>query len=191
MKISDTISVNPRKETLGHVESPSSSIFRSSVLGAESAQHQVDFIKILFPSALAGTNELRKYDVPVRTIFATILLVTGITILESPLGFHGIGFAVTTLCFGTLLALGLMTRPVMLGASIYYCISGALALRSGAADMTVFSLMFGCLIFAFIGSGRYSCDTLIRTCIKRHKKSKERKREESMMSYKAFHQIKF
>lgn len=191
MKISDTISVNPGKKTLGHVESPSSAFFRNPVLGADSSQHSFNIVKFLFPTALSGSTELRKYDVPMRTLFATILIVTGLTMLTLQGSIHGTGFAVTTLCFGVTLAIGLMTRPLMLGATIFYCIMGALSLRGGIADMTVFSLMFGCLIFAVIGSGKYSCDTFIRGMIIRHKKSIERKRKEERMGYKAFHQVRF
>lgn len=191
MKISDTISVNPGKETLGHVENPSTSIFRNPVIGAESRTRSIDIVKMIFPSALSGSSEFRKYDVPLRTLFSTILIVTGITMLNVPSGIHGNGFAISTICFGALLAIGLFTRPLMLGSAIFYCISGALSLRTGIADMTTFSLMFGCLIFAVIGSGKYSCDSFIRNSIKTHKRKIERKRKENMMGYKAFHQVKF
>lgn len=190
MKISDTISVNPNKNTLGHVENTTSTLFRSSVLGAE-AHHSFDVLKIVFPTTGAGTSEFKKYEVPLRTIFATILIATGITMLTIPFGLHGTAFAICTLCFGGMLALGLFTRPVMLGAAIFYCISGALALRAGSADMTVFCLMFGCLMFAVTGGGKYSCDSFILHSIINHKKSIERKRKENMMGYKIFHQVKF
>ncbi|MCH5235955.1 MAG: hypothetical protein J1E16_11740 [Muribaculaceae bacterium] len=189
MKISDTISVNPGKTALGHVDTQSS-ILRNPVIGAENSHH-LDLVKLLFPASNAGVSEFRKYDVPLRTIFATILIVTGISMLTMPSGIHGVAFAICTLCFGAFLGIGMFTRPIMLGASVFYCISGALALRGGMADMTVFSLMFGCLIFAVVGSGKYSCDTLIRHGIITHKKNNEKKRRENMMSYKAFHNIKF
>ena len=191
MKISDTISVNPGKTTLGHVESSASSIFRTPVLGAEASSHSIDILKILFPTAGAGTSEFRKYEVPLRTLFSTILIATGITMLTIPFGIHGTAFAICTLCFGAFLAMGLLTRPVMFGAAIYYCICGALTLRSGIADMTVFALMFGCLIFGVTGSGKYSLDTLLLSGVNRHKRSREKKRMENLMSYKAFHKTKF
>lgn len=189
MKIADTISVNPGKTALGHVETPSS-ILRSQVAGVENSRH-IDLVKVIFPTTKSGLSEFSKYDVPLRTIFATILIVTGITLLTMPTVTFASSIAICSLCFGGLLALGLFTRPLMLGASVFYCISGALALRTGVADMTVFALMFGCLIFALTGSGKYSCDTLIRHSILCHKRNSERKRKENMMSYKAFHNIPF
>lgn len=191
MKISDTISVNPSKHTLGQADAQASSIFRNPVLGAETSQSSLNLVKLLFPTALAGSSEMRKYDIPLRTIFATVLIVTGLTILTLSGSIHGTGFAITSICFGCLLAIGLFTRPLMLGAAIYYCVTGALTLRTGVADMTIFALMFGCLVFALTGSGKYSCDALILRSINRHKIFSKRKREEKMMGYKAFHHVKF
>lgn len=191
MKITDTISVNPSKTTLGHVESSSSTIFRSPVLGAESSQQPIDLVKVLFPSCSAGVNEYTKYAVPLRTLFATILIVTGISLLAVPFGAHSAGFAICSLCFGGMLAIGLLTRPVMLGAAVFYCINGALALRAGTPDVSVFSLMFGCLIFAVIGAGKYSCDTLLRSAINRMRRNLSLKKSEERMGYKAFHSVKY
>lgn len=188
MKATDTISVNPSKTALGHVEASASSIFRSTVLNAEPASHSVNILKVLFPSTNAGVSEYKKYEVPLRTLFATILIVTGITLLEMSVA---PAIAICSLCFGGCLAIGLFTRPVMLGASVYYCISGALALRSGQVEMTTFCLMFGCVLFAILGSGKYSCDTLIKNAIVRSRKNVERKRKESCMGYKAFHNVKY
>lgn len=191
MKVIDTISVNPSKTAMGHVDAgKGTNLFRSHIIGEESPTPSINTTDILFPTVSKGMSEYRKYALPLRTIFATILIVTGITLLEMPVGLHSVGFAICTLCFGTFLALGLFTRPTMLGASIFYCISGALGIRHGMPDVSVFSLMFGALLFAVIGSGKYSCDTLIRTAILRHIKRSERKRKENVMSYKAFHQVK-
>lgn len=188
MKITDTISVNPSKTALGHVDTPASSIFRSQIIGAEVENRSVDLLKILFPTMGSGVAEYKKYEVPLRTLFATLLIVMGITLIETSMS---AGLAICSLCFGGLLAIGLLTRPVMLGAAIYYCVSGALALRSGNVDMTVFALMFGCLIFSVTGAGKYSLDTLIRSAIIRHQKSVVRKHKENFMGYKAFHNVKF
>lgn len=190
MKVTDTISVNPGKTTLGHSES-TSNIFRSNILETTGVNQTHDLLKILFPSYSVGVNEYKKYSVPLRTLFATILIVTGIIMLEASFDIHGGGFAICSLCFGGFLALGLLTRPVMAAASVYYCIIGALMLRAGVTDMTVFTLMFGCLIFCIIGAGKYSCDTLLRHSILHHRAVSKKKRKENMMSYKAFHQVRY
>lgn len=188
MKITDTISVNPGKTALGHVENSSDSIFRSHVLGTET-NRTLNLTSFLFPSCASGTTEFRKYSVPLRTIFSTILIVTGLTILtHSPSG-TAIAYVVCTLSFGGFLALGLLTRPLMAAASIFYCIAGALSIRAGVTDMNTFALMFGCAIFCATGAGKYSCDTLIRKSIRNHKIKSEKKRIENMMGYKAFHNL--
>lgn len=189
MKIVDTISVNPGKTAMGHVETPSP-ILRKSVLNKDVTNH-VDFVNMIFPASRSGISEFRRFDVPLRTLFATILIVTGISMLTTPYGVHDLAFAICTLVFGALLAIGLLTRPVMLGAAIFYCIAGALELRLGVQDMVVFSLMFGCLIFAVVGAGKYSCDTILRNAIERYKRAMKEKKKENLMSYKAFHQIDF
>lgn len=189
MKISDTISVNPGKSTLGHAEAPS--IFRNPVIGTESVSKPLEIVKVLFPSTTSGVSEYKKYDLPLRTLFATILIVSGITMLSVPYGIYDSWFAITTLCFGGFLTFGLLTRPIMAAAAVFYCISGALALRSGVADITVFSLMFGCAIFCVTGSGKYSCDSLIRHGILRHRIKAEKKRKDAILGYKAFHNINF
>lgn len=192
MKITDTISVNPSKTALGHVENSTSSIFRSPVIGADAQSHSFDILTILFPSCASTHREFRKYEVPLRTVFATILIVSGITLLQAA---SSIALAVCSLCFGAFLMLGLFTRPVMFGAAVYYCITGALALRYGHADFSIFSLMFGCLVFAIMGGGKYSCDNLIRGAIRRFKTNsmslkKEDMEKEPYLGYKAFHKVR-
>lgn len=189
MKLSDTISVNPGKTTLGEIDKTTALLFRNPVLSAEQTANKIGLLSLLFPTDKAGTSEYRKYSMPLRTLFATILIVSGLTMLSFPFGMNDLGCAICTLVFGAFLALGLFVRPVMAGASIYYCIFGALALREGITDITVFSLMFGCLIFCVIGAGKYSCDMLIRRALIRHRKASESKRKDNLMSYKAFHNI--
>lgn len=186
MKLTDTISVNPGKTTLGHIETPSS-IFRSPVLKAEETK-KADVLSIILPSLNSGVKDYKSYALPLRTLFATILIVTGITSIISPLSIHNLGFAVCSICFGSFLACGFLTRPMMCAASVFYCISGALLLRMGITDMTEFCLMFGCLIFCVIGAGKYSIDSIIKSQIRRHNKNKVK---HDLMDYKAFHKFNY
>lgn len=187
MKIADTISVNPSKSTLGQVESSTSTIFRSPVIGVQAEQNKIDLSKILFPASNSAFTEYKKYAVPLRTLFSTILIVTGIVMLESSLS---AGLAICSICFGAILALGILTRPIMLGASVFYCITGALSIRHGATDLTSFYMMFGCVLFGILGAGKYSCDTLLKGSLRRYRINKENRRKEEMMGYKAFHHVK-
>lgn len=184
MKVTDTISVNPSKTTLGHVESASSPIFRTTVIGAETSAKNFSLLSLILPSSGLRNNEIKKYEVPLRTLFATILIVCGISMLQLN---GSIAYAVCCLSFGFVLAIGFLTRPVMIGASLFYCISGALSLRAGNIDINMFLLMFGSLIFALTGAGKYSFDTLLRKSIVHHQKKREIARKEKCMGYKAFH----
>lgn len=185
MKIADTISVNPSKTTLGHVETPASTIFRAPVIGVEEHSRSINLFKVLFPSRATALSSVNKYEVPLRAIFATILIVSGLTMIQAATS----ALAVCSLCFGGLLAIGLFTRPIMLGAAVYYCVAGALSIRHGAVDITLFSLMFGCLIFALKGAGKYSADMAIRAAVNRHQRNVGRKAES--LGYKAFHTVKY
>lgn len=188
MKLTDTISVNPGKTALGHSENASDSIFRNPVLGVEKRQG-VSISKVLFPSSASGSTELRKYSVPLRTLFATILIVTGLNLITMGITGTSLAYGVCTISFGAFLALGLLTRPIMAAASVFYCLGGALSIRHGITDLNTFALMFGCILFTVAGAGKYSCDTLIRQALRRHKLNEEKKRRTNMMSYKAFHNL--
>lgn len=189
MKLVDTISVNPSKTALGHVENPTSPILRSHILDMDHNSHSLNLLSYFFPTCKEGVSEYKKYEVPLRTLLSTILIVTGITCLETST--PSVAFAICSLAFGFFLAIGLFTRPVMIAAAIYYCIMGALAIRTGHTDISLFSLMFGCLVFGVIGSGKYSCDSIIHRAIGRHGKGKTKKHKENLMSYKVFHNVKY
>lgn len=191
MKSAGTISVNPGKEALGRSESERQSIFRQSVIEADKSSRSVDYVALLWPSTGAGVTEFKKYSLPLRALFATILIVAGITVIETPFGMHSVGFGVAEIVFGSLLALGFLTRPVMAAASVYFAVTAALSVRAGNADITLLSMIFGSLLFCAVGSGKYSVDTLIRRAVRQHRaKSIDRKRKEAA-GYKAFHYAGF
>ena len=182
MKTSDTISVNPGKTTLGHVQEHAANPFRRHVLSENSTSAEKgSLINVIFPSAGMGMSELRKYSLPLRTIFATILIVTGLSVLESTTPGFSLGYGIALMTAGAFLAIGFLTRPVMLASAAFLAIYGAIALRAGVVQVNDFSLMLGCLIFALAGSGNYSVDHIIRAHRNSKKTSISRK-----YAYKAF-----
>ena len=190
MKIQDTISVNPSKTALGHSESSVSGIFRSQVINQEAHESKVDFLSFVFPTTNFGISSLKNFSLPLRALFSTILIVAGLTILENSVGFHSAGFGIVEIIFGGFLALGLLTRPVMFGAAVYFAISAALSIRYGNADITSLALMFGCFVFSVTGSGKYSLDLLLRKSVKKAIKNHNIKKADLAMGYKAFHYAK-
>lgn len=191
MKISDTISVNPGKETLGHSTLPADSMFRQSVLNQDHNKSRINYLTLFFPTVKSGSSEFVKYSLPLRSVFATILILTGLTSMQSSITLLPFGLSVCSLIFGGLLAIGFLTRPVMIGAAAYYAICSALSLRMGTTDMVSLCLMFGSMIFSVYGSGKYSCDFIIRRIVRRHKINAIKKRSEHALSYKAFRYAKY
>ncbi|MCH5232761.1 MAG: hypothetical protein J1E78_03910 [Muribaculaceae bacterium] len=184
MKTADIISVNPGKETLGQTTSKSESIFRSSVLNKNYDSKKLSLSALLFPTIGSGSLEFRKYSVPLRTVFATILILTGLASVSTATG-------ICSLIFGGMLAMGLLTRPIMAAAAAFYAIMSALSIRAGISDITSLSLMFGCMVFCILGSGKYSCDYLLRHFLKHYQIKKEKIRREKALTYKAFRYAKF
>lgn len=190
MKIVDTISVNPGKSTLGHSEN-SQNIFRTTVLNKERNTSKVSLYSIVLPSEGYGMYEMKKYLLPFRTLFATILIISGLTLIQTTIYSIGIVIGNVELISAIFLALGFLSRPIMLLTAIFLGISSAVSLRNGVTDITTLSLMFGCLIFAAIGSGKYSLDCITRRAIIRHIKKSKIKKNSETLGYKAFHYAEF
>lgn len=190
MKITDTISVNPGKTALGHTETQSGGLFRTQVLSQEPKTHKVDIMSLAFPTTSCGLEGIKKYSLPLRALFATVLIGSGLTILQTPMGFHGAAIGIMEIIFGGFLALGMLTRPVMFAAGIYFAIASALSIRSGQPDLNSLTLMFGSFVFAALGSSKYSVDFILRKGIKRTILKNRRKKGRERMGYKAFHYVK-
>lgn len=188
MKTTDTISVNPGKSTLGHVNEEARNLFRKNIISG-STEHSAKWspAEWLFPTTAAGVDEFKKYALPLRVLFATILIVSGLTVVEATTPGFSLGYGIAMMTAGGFLALGLLTRPVMAVSSVFLAIYGALALRSGNVQISDFSLMFGCLFFAATGSGKYSIDQFIKRGIHRISERKEKAVKDGKFTYKAFH----
>lgn len=191
MKTSDTISVNPGKVTLGQTESNTANIFRANVIDRNKHTGSVDILAVLCPSVGSGVNELKNYALPLRALFATLLIVAGLTVLQTSSGIQLTAMGVLELVFGSLLAIGFLTRPIMAAAAVYFAIAGALSIRSGQTDITSLCLMFGCGLFCILGSGKYSVDLMLRSAILKYRKRKAARRSSEVLGYKAFHSVKF
>lgn len=185
MKIVDTISVNPGKSTLGQSEK-TESIFRVSVINKESSP-KASICSLVLPSENNGLADLRKYALPLRALFSAILIVTGISLIQTAILPFNISVAIVCIIGGSLLALGCFTRPAMLLSAVFLGITSALSLREGVADLSSLSLMFGCLLFSALGSGKYSIDFLIRRSIRSNIRKSKIKKSSNALGYKAFH----
>lgn len=184
----ETISVNPGEKTLGKSNNELAyKLFRNSIL-ENKTDRKIDFISLVLPSNKSGIELLEKYYLPLRTIFAALLIISGIQQLEgtfSILNYNVIG--IIEICLGAFLAFGLFSRLFM-GISIaFYLILGIVSMRLGLVNLYLFVMMFGSSLFFAMGSGKYSCDTLIKKALIIKKRKNEIERNNKRMSYKAFY----
>ena len=185
MKTTDTISVNPGKNTLGRVnEEAIEKLIRSSVIDRNTSKSaSSEILSMVFPGTKSGLNQLKNYALPLRAIFATLLILTGLSMAQV----SSLGLGIAVMIVGAFLAIGFLSRPLMLVAAAFFAIYCALQFRTGMVDLNFLSMMFGCLIFAATGSGKYSCDVLIKSAVRRHILAKQDENRKNALSYKAFH----
>lgn len=188
MKLSDTISVDPGKITLGAKNNElNAGIFRVNVLTDRKEEDSIlRLTSLVFPAVNSGSKLLNKYCLPLRTLFSALLIISGLAMLglsTTTLPIN-IGIGVVAIAIGGMLALGLFTKIASAGGALFFGIMGAISLRAGTVNMEVFMLMFGCLLFLVVGAGKYSCDTILRSHI--IKKRKETLQKHGELSYKSF-----
>lgn len=181
-----TISVEPAKITLGEqIRKESQSKFlRSHILESRHITiSKKDVMTLCFPSTSNGMDLLSKYALPMRSVFAALLIISGIPYLS--VSGLSLAFGIVSITFGAMLALGLLSRIAMGLSAVMYCAAGLFALRHGIYDILSFTLMFGSVLFFFLGSGKYSCDTFIRRSLIRKSLRNREKETEKALSYKA------
>ena len=189
MSLSKTISVEPAKITLAEKKNKelASELLRISILKRENEyNNKFNLLDLVFPTQSAANDIFRKYAVPARTIFSALLIVAGLTSLNHAFSPWLNSVGILEIIFGSFLALGLLSRPIMALSSIMFLALGITSLRIGQIDVTPFAMMFGSLIFFLQGGGKYSCDTLIRKSIKRYLVNRRIKIKKESLSYKAF-----
>ena len=187
MTRTDTISVNPGKDTLGDKNlSLKTDFFRNNIL-VEKKKGKIDFCDLIFPSLSKETLALNKFFVPLRTIFATLLIICGISIIEGTAIVNAsLALGIVEIILGSFLAIGLLSRPLMcLGAGLFGVL-GTIALRNGIVETEYFTMMFGCLIFSVLGSGKYSVDYILRVNLKKWISKYQEKPSSYRKSYLAF-----
>lgn len=193
MKISDTISVDPSKTTLGARNNEAiDTLLRTSVRSFDNAEisRNSALTTLLFPSARKGLSAFDKFSVPMRSVFASLLIISGITTLQTaiPAAPYFLWSAIIAIAAGAFLALGMFTRTTMGISAIFFAIMGMIALRAGISDPYSFMLMFGCMVFFLTGAGKYSVDECMRKILKRNRISKNKK-SGIELSYKAYQEV--
>lgn len=176
-----TISVDPGKITLGAKSISITNNLRADILHQP---HHLDMTRALFASPNISIGKLNSFSIPLRTLFAAILIISGIYSISS--GIAPLSLGIIEITIGGMLAIGFLSKIAMGVGTILFGALGILSLRAGMADIQSFTLCLGCVAFFLYGVGKYSCDNLIYMALRRYGKSRMAKKNVNEISYKSF-----
>ncbi len=194
MNISETISVNPVSKTLGTLNTEATLEFiRNHTASAERSAKTSNRPagKMLLASSTPGVASYGVAILLLRFLFAAMLIVSGSFILSgeimSPFGFiDSVAFATGEIIIGGMLALGLLSRVAMSIAVLCFGYASFLSIEAGVFDLQSLLLCLGSSFFLIMGTGRFSCDFLIRKAIVLRRQRKERKLRQDRLTYRAY-----
>ena len=193
MNIAETISVNPVSKTLGAMNPEATMEF----IRSHSNQAQTEKIeknrssKILLASSTPNVKGFGVAMLVLRFLFASLLIVSGSLILYGET-ISNIGFmdpqiiAIAEITIGAMLALGLFSRVAMSASVICFGYASFLSIEAGVFDLQSLLLCLGSSYFLIMGTGRFSCDFLIRKAMVIRRQRKERKLREDRLTYRAY-----
>lgn len=196
MNLSDIISVDPAKTTLGalHPEVASRLLRNSRIYRKVAPPAKRTALNFFFASLAPGVNRFGGYMLLFRCLFAALLIVSGSFILygeiEAPESLMpGHVFAIIEIVAGSMLALGFFNRLASLAVTIMFATVSVTSILHGVFDMQSFLTLFGCLLFLLLGTGKYSCDFLIRKAIIAKAAKRRNRLEQERLTYKAFRNV--
>lgn len=191
-KRTEIISVDPGRKTLGALYSTvNPSILETAARTVCPERKSVKSeVNAMLPTSVPGVNRFGAYMLAFRIFLASVLSASGILILSghlsaptSPLpAFH---YALFEIIAGVSLGLGLFTRFSMGAITLLFTASAVESLVAGVFDMQAFLSFFACLWFFTAGSGKFSCDFLIKKGLRKRAIRRRRRLEEDRLSYKA------
>lgn len=193
MNITDILSVDPGQNTLGSLHKDiAGTILRNSGIVRDNVHSNSSYsLNLIFASATPGGMRYGLCLLIFRAMFAAILIVSGSFILSGeivrqvPLIPIEI-FAIGEITIGCLLFLGLLTRFTMLTALVGFGMIAVFNIMNGIFNMSSLMLCMTSFIFLILGSGKLSCDFLIRKAIISRDNKKRRKLISDRMSYRAY-----
>lgn len=193
MNITDIISVDPGQNTLGALhKNITGKILRNSGITRNNEPSSTSyFLTLIFASAAPGGMRYGLCMFVFRAMFAAILIVSGSFILSGeivrtipiiPIEI----FAISEIVIGALLFLGFLSRFTMLTALVGFGIIATVNVINGVFNMSSLMLCMTSFIFLILGSGKISCDFLIRKAIVRQCSRRRSKMVADRMSYRAY-----
>lgn len=193
MNVSDTLSVDPGRTTLGdlHPELDTKLLRRKKMVGMRRKRSAKKALNFIFAINALRADGKAVAMLLIRWALGALLIVSGSFILSgeinTPVEYLDPDiFAILEIVAGSMLVLGVFTRFAMGIATIGFITVSILATCKGVFDMQSFMSSISCMIFLVFGSGKYSADFLIRKAIILHNNRRRRKKIEKEMSYQAF-----
>lgn len=171
MNNSDTLSVDPGRTTLGALHPELNAQFlRGTVRVPRRKKSGEKALNFFFAATTLRANSKVVAMLLFRWTLGALLIVSGSLILsgeiDSPVNYINTElYAILEIISGGMLALGLFTRIVMGFATFGFAIISTLLIIKGIFNLEALMCCVSCMFFLIFGSGKFSCDFLIRKAI--------------------------
>ncbi len=194
MNLYNVLSVDPSRLTLGALHPEAAKrILRSNVISRSREKcGKLSLLNMFFACLAPGIGRFGGYMLLFRVLFASLLAVAGALILTgdyevSHIIFPVKEFAVFLLTVSAMIAIGFLTRIASATSTAVFAIISIGTAATGAFDMQAWLSLFGCMLFLYLGAGRYSVDFIIRKTLITSAIIKKQKNKKQRLSYKAYH----
>ncbi len=193
MNIPNILSVDPGQYTLGtlHKDIAGKILRNAGITRDNEPSHSKYMLNLISVSAAPGRLRYGFCILMFRLMFAAILIMSGSFILSGEINtpttlLPANVFAITEITIGSMLALGFLSRGAMIASFLCF---GAIAITKITAGIFSVSSLMMCMssfFFLILGSGKLSCDFLIRKAIILHNRRRRRRLVAQRMSYRAY-----
>ncbi len=171
MDITNIISVDPAQKPLGaiHTEITERILRNSNISHGDDLISSRQFFNFVFGTPSRSTL-FSSCALLLRTLFAAVLILSGSLILmdevNAPTTFISPQtFAIGQIIIGGMLFLGFLSRFAMAVGFAGFAFVATKAILAGMLSVSPILLGVICLTFMILGTGRFSCDFLIRKSI--------------------------
>lgn len=192
MNNSDTLSVDPGRTTLGALHPELNAQFlRGTVRVPRRKKSGKKTLNFFFAATALCANSKGLAMLLLRWALGALLIVSGSFILsgeiDSPVSYINPElYAILEIVSGGMLALGLFTRVAMGIATLGFATISTLSIIEGIFNLEALMCCVSCMVFLIFGSGKFSCDFLIRKAIILATSKRKRRLQKNKMTYKAF-----
>lgn len=192
MNIAETISINPVDKTLGALNPAAAARFvREHTAPARTSSNKKGILDFCLASSAPGVSRFGRQMLLFRTMFATLLIISGSFLLSGELTFTSGLFSSSTLgiaeiMMGSMLVLGFLSRFAMIGSTLLFGILAGVSVANGVFDMAALLCCLGSMVFMTMGAGKFSADFLIKKAIINRAIARRRQQRADRLTYRAY-----